>query len=194
MQGVPAVEVRAQVDDRERVFALFVAEHRERAHRLAWRLLGGDTAAAEDVTQEAFVRAWRGLSRFRGDSSVGTWFYRILVRQAANQRRWRSLRRAWGGVAPDDPADPDPAAPGDPLLRRRIAAALERLSCPQREAFVLVHLEGWSVREAAAAMGKPVGTTKSHLHRALRSLRSQLSDLGEPPRGEPARAETGDTR
>jgi RNA polymerase sigma-70 factor (ECF subfamily) len=72
---------------------------------------------------------------------------------------------------------------GDPLLRRRIAEALAQLSRSQREAFVLVHMEGFSVREAATVMGKPEGTVKSHLHRALQALRSQLADLAEDTGG-----------
>ena len=67
----------------ERRFAELVATHRDRALRLAWRLVGGDAAAAEDVTQEAFVRAWRGLPRFRGEAQLSTWLYRIVVHQAA---------------------------------------------------------------------------------------------------------------
>jgi RNA polymerase sigma-70 factor (ECF subfamily) len=72
---------------------------------------------------------------------------------------------------------------GDPLLRRRIADALAQLSRSQREAFVLVHLEGFSVHEAAAVIGKPEGTMKSHLHRALQTLRSELADLTEDTGG-----------
>ena len=66
---------------------------------------------------------------------------------------------------------------GDPGLRRRIALALETLSRRQREAFLLVHLEGFSVKECAEMMGSPDGTVKSHLHRALVKLRAELADL-----------------
>ena len=77
--------------DLEQRFSLFVGTHRERARRLAWRLVGGDDGAAEDVTQDAFVKAYQGLSTFREEASLETWFYRILVRQAHNYRRWRSV-------------------------------------------------------------------------------------------------------
>jgi RNA polymerase sigma-70 factor (ECF subfamily) len=163
----------------ERRFAALVATHRERARRLAWRLLGGDEAASEDVIQEAFVKAYQGLGRFRGDSKLETWFYRILVRQAQNQRRWWAVRQRWGGAWREDAPDPRPEAPGDPGLRRRIAEALESLSRGQREAFILVHLEGFTVGECAELLGKPTGTVKSHLHRALRKLRTDLADLKE---------------
>jgi RNA polymerase sigma-70 factor (ECF subfamily) len=65
----------------------------------------------------------------------------------------------------------------DPALRRRIASAIGHLSRRQREAFVLVHLEGFTVREAARLMARSQGTVKSHLHRALRALRAELDDL-----------------
>ncbi len=167
----------------EQRFADLVAGHRDRAVRLAWRLLGGDDAAAEDVAQDAFVRAWRGLSRFRGEASLATWLYRIVVRQAANHRRWRALRERWTAAQPTEPADPRPEPSGDPALRRRIARALDRLSRGQREAFVLVHLEDFTVRECSEVLGKPEGTVKSHLHRALVKLRQELGDLHDGAEG-----------
>jgi RNA polymerase sigma-70 factor (ECF subfamily) len=167
--------------DLEHRFRCLVDSHRDRALRLAWRLVGGDEAAAEDVTQEAFVKAYGGLKRFRGEAALETWFYRILVRQAYSHRRWRAVREVWSGGALDDPPDPLPSAPGDPALRRCIGAARDRLSRSQREVFVLVHLEGFRVRECAEVLGKPIGTVKSHLHRALASLRRELADLRDPP-------------
>jgi RNA polymerase sigma-70 factor (ECF subfamily) len=158
-------------------FAAFVDSRRDRAVRVAFRLLGGDEAAAEDVAQNAFVRAHRGLPRFRGESSLDTWFFRILVREAQRHRRRQAVRRLFSADQSDarEPVDPRPA--GDPALRRRIARALERLPRGQREAFVLVHLEEQTIAEAAQLLGKAVGTVKSHLHRALESLRRDLADL-----------------
>jgi RNA polymerase sigma-70 factor (ECF subfamily) len=190
----------------EQRFSLFVGTHRERARRLAWRLVGGDDGAAEDVTQDAFVKAYQGLSTFREEARLETWFYRILVRQAHNYRRWRSVRETWGQLwnqkqtaeneqnGQNEHADhsnqAEPLAGqlaeqlsvseqeyGDPFLRQRIAVALERLTHSQREAFILVHMEGFSVRECADMIGKPTGTVKSHLHRALTTLRTELADL-----------------
>jgi RNA polymerase sigma-70 factor (ECF subfamily) len=186
MEAIARLELAAAESDLELQFAEFVATHRERARRLAWRLVGGDAAAAEDVAQEAFVRAWMGLGRFRGEASLGTWFYRILVRQAAQHRRWRGLRELWGGLGTPDAADPNPRADGDPALRERIGAALAKLPRGQREVFVLVHLEEFTVNEAAEILGKAVGTVKSHLHRALAALRRELADLAEEPVGEGA--------
>ena len=149
--------------------------HKGLVRSIVRRLLAGHHDV-EDVTQEAFAKAYAALHRFRGDSSLETWFYRILVRQAHNQRRWRALRERFAGSAPEEPAAPA-VAPGDPVLRRRIAEALGQLTRRQREAFVLVHLEGFTVSECAAVLGKPSGTVKSHLHRARKALRGELNDL-----------------
>jgi RNA polymerase sigma-70 factor, ECF subfamily len=161
-------------------FARFAEARRERALRVAFRLLGGDQATAEDVVQNAFFRAHRALGGFRGEASLDTWFYRILLREVQRQRRWQGLRRLFGADPETAPPPIDPRPVGDPALRRRIAGALERLSASQREAFVLVHLEELTITEAAEVMGKAVGTVKSHLHRALLSLRGTLSDLHPP--------------
>ena len=165
--------------EREECFGTFVALQRDRARRLAWRLVGGDEAAAEDVTQEAFVRAYQALGRFRGEASLETWFYRILVRQAHNYRRWRAVRTLWQRESVEEPIDPTSAVQSDPGLRRRIAQALDQLSRRQREAFVLVYLEGFTVQECADFLGSPSGTVKSHLHRALVKMRTELADLND---------------
>jgi RNA polymerase sigma-70 factor, ECF subfamily len=147
---------------------------------MAWQLVGGDRAAAEDVAQEAFMRAYSGLDRFRDEARLSTWFFKILVRQAHNHRRRQRLRRWWTPVQPADAPTDEPSS--DPALRKRIASAIERLSRGQREAFVLVHLQGFTVAETAGVLGKAPGTIKSHLHRALRTLRTELSDLDEEQR------------
>jgi RNA polymerase sigma-70 factor (ECF subfamily) len=166
-------------DEQTLRFEAFVARHRARAVRMAWRLVGGDAAAAEDVVQDAFLNAHKALPGFRGDASFETWFYRILVRRAANHRRWQGLRTFWNTTYDDEVADPRPDATGDRALRKRIDRALAGLTARQREAFVLVHLEEWTVREAAELIGSPMGTVKSHLHRALTKLRDELGDLRE---------------
>ena len=184
-----------QESDRERRFDEFVHGYRDRAVRIAWRLLGGD-AAAEDVAQEAFARAHRGLARFRDEARLSTWFYRILVNEVRRHQRWRILRGARSGDTDPD-ALPDPRTTGDAArsdlaLRRRIGDAIAALPRGQREVFVLVHLEGLSIAEAASATGRAVGTMKSHLHRALASLRTRLADLA--PGGERSGATREETR
>ena len=170
-------EVSAAKED---AFHALVTSQRDRALRLAWRLVDGDQAAAEDVVQDAFVKAYRGLDGFRGEAKLETWFYRILVRQAHTYRRWRAVRTLWPSGREGTHTNAEPMSDtenGDPGLRRRIAHALETLSRRQREAFVLVHLEGFSVKKCAEMMGSPDGTVKSHLHRALVKLRTALADL-----------------
>jgi RNA polymerase sigma-70 factor (ECF subfamily) len=153
-----------------------MVSHRDRARRLAWRLLGGDQDAAEDVVQDAFVKAYRALGRFREDASLETWFYRILVNQAHKHRRWSAVRQRWSAVWDEEQAVAPPGA-GDPALQRRITQALAKLTRRQREAFVLVHFEGFTVRETGNLLGAPEGTVKSHLQRALKALRIELADL-----------------
>jgi RNA polymerase sigma-70 factor (ECF subfamily) len=163
-------------------FERFVAQRRERSVRIAYRLLGGDQGAAEDAAQNAFMRAYLGLARFRGDSSLDTWFYRILLREVARQHRRRAIRLVFRADPAVAESVPDPNPHSDPLLRRRIAAALAKLTRAQREVFVLVHLEGFTLAQVEQISGKALGTLKSHLHRALASLREQLGDLrGAPP-------------
>jgi RNA polymerase sigma-70 factor (ECF subfamily) len=165
---------------REARFEAFVAEHRERAVNLAWRLLG-DHSTAEDVAQQAFIRAWRGLDGFRDESKLSTWFHSILVRQARSHQRWAGVRRSLGLLSLDGETPTAPVEPAGPDagLRRRIGAAIETLSPHQREAFVCMHLHGLSVQETAEVLGRAPGTVKSHLHRALVKLRHELDDLRE---------------
>jgi RNA polymerase sigma-70 factor (ECF subfamily) len=184
MNGVVALGRALAESDREARFASFAATHRERALRLAWRLVGGDGSAAEDVTQDAFVKAYRGLSRFRDEAQLSTWFYRILVRQAYSYLRWRRVRERFGGEVPEDPPDRGARPAPDPGLRKQIADALAALPRAQREVFLLVHLEGFTVNEAAEIMGRAPGTVKSHLHRALTALRRRLDGVLEPSAAE----------
>lgn len=176
--ALPAMSPSKDADERLARFRGFVVDHQDRAVRMAARMLGGDLATAEDVAQEAFIRAFRGLPRFRGDSSLSTWFHRILVREVHRHRRWQQVRR----VLQTTPLEELelPAAPGpdrDAGVRRRLRAALDRLTARQRDSVVLVHLEQFTVVEAAAMLGTSPGTVKTHVHRAMRTLRQDLADL-----------------
>lgn len=189
-----AIEMTAaaigQGTDAER-FRTLVDDHQDAAVRTASRLLGGDPAA-EDVAQEAFLRAYNGLSKFRGEASLRTWFFRILVREVQRHRRWQSARRIWSTDSLSERNLPDTPQPtSDSAVRDRIVRALERLPRRQREAFVLVHLEQFTVKETASLLGVSLGTIKVHLHRALKALRSDLSDLREPEAHESEEARQG---
>ena len=170
---------QAEIDGHEERFREFVDRSSDRAMRVAWRWVEGDTSAAEDIVQEAFIAAWKALPHFRGESSLDTWFFRILIRRAQNHRRWKNIRTLWSGTAESDHADPNAIPDGDPFLQARIKRALGQLSRRQREAFLLVHMDGFTVREAAAILGLRSGSIKSHLHRALCHLRVELRDLME---------------
>lgn len=183
--GVTALEPSARLVDLEERLGAFVASHRGRARRLAWGLTGGDEDIAEDVAQDAFIKAYKALSRFREDSSLETWFYRLLVNQAHKHRRWRLVRErrsaAWG-----EAQAVLSSGAGDPELRRRISQALAKLTRRQREAFILVRFEGFTVRETGNLLRTPEGAVKSHLHRALKALRRELADLQDSDLKEPA--------
>ena len=171
-----AMLLRAQTE-KEETFRIFVDRSSARALRVAWRLVGDHANEAEEVVQEAFLAAWKALPHFRGDASLDTWFFRILVRRAHNHRRWRNIRTFWSDPKEIDPEDPKAECQSDPLLRVRINKALNQLSQRQREVFVLVHMDGFTVREAADILGLRPGSIKSHLHRALCHLRTELHDL-----------------
>jgi len=141
--------------------------------RLARHLVGPDDA--DDVTQDTFVRAWRALPAFRGDSSARTWLLAIARRACAdavrrNARRRRLLQRAEhhgvGGSAR--------GATDDPGAEHSVAALVDQLPRDQRLAFVLTQVVGCSYAEAAEACGVPVGTIRSRVARAREHLLETL--------------------
>ena len=176
---VEGVILDEQVGDerKDQAFWTFVNTHRERAVRLAWRLCGGNDANAEDIVQDALCEAYCALPNFREESTVETWFYRILVRKARQHQRWRVVRERWHALWSDDIPHPQSENDSEPGLRERIVQAVNFLPQGQREVFVLMYLEGFTLSETSKLLKKPAGTVKSHLHRALKSLRDQLNDL-----------------
>ncbi len=155
-----------------------VATHAERAVRIAARFVPGDRAAAEDIAQEAFAKAWLGLSRFRGEAELSTWLYRVVVNEALSHLRRKRVRDGLLTLLGTQRENAAPA-PGDPSLRARIEAALGSLTTKERATFVLVHLEGFTVEESARILERRVGTIKSQLHRALAKLRRELASCWE---------------
>ena len=160
----------------DEAFTQFVAAHGAMARRVAWRLMGGDGAAAEDVVQNAFVKAHAKFESVLQEGSREAWFRQIVVREALNQLRWLGVRRRVAQFAGFEDRTP-PAVARDGGAVARIETAVATLSPQQRAIFVLVHLEEQTVADAAAQLGIAEGTAKSHLHRALTSLRTQLEDL-----------------
>jgi RNA polymerase sigma-70 factor (ECF subfamily) len=157
----------------------FYRENVDRARRIAWRLVGGDAAAADDVVQDAFVKAFRSMDSFRAESSVDTWFFRIVTNEAKNYRRWKGVRILWNTLWSDETPDPAARSLPDLGLQGELIRAMESLAQGQREAFVLVRLEDLSLREAAAVLGVGEGTVKTQLSRATKKLREELQPVWE---------------
>jgi len=162
---------RARAGDTE-AFRKLVERHGDRAYGLAYRMLGS-AAEAEEAAQDAFLRAWRALPQFRGESSFSTWLHRIVVRRALDRQAVLKTRRA--REAPlDEAIASDTVAPAGPEgdLKRTLDRLLESLSDVQRAAVMLYYYEDRSVDEVARMLGLPEGTVKTHLHRARGHLRA----------------------
>lgn len=172
----PELVRRAQEGDRV-AFGELVRLHQDEVFTLALRLVGNHELAA-DVAQEAFVRAWRAVPRFRGDARFSTWIHRITVNTAWTMRR-RAFRHA---AVPLDEAeatvvDPRsaPESAGENIeLRAHLRRALASLPEAQRAVVVLKDVYGWSHHEIAEELGITVTAAKVRLHRARRRLRGEL--------------------
>ncbi|HUP42742.1 MAG TPA: RNA polymerase sigma factor [Thermoanaerobaculia bacterium] len=161
------------------LFEILMRRHNQRLFRVARGILG-DAGEAEDVAQEAHVRAFRELASFRGDAAYATWLTRIAVHEA--MARAKERRRL---VAVDDPepaADLRPADtdPGRRLENRELQAAIGRavdaLPAPLRAVFVLREVEGLSTQETAESLGLSAENVRVRLHRAKSALRESLDE------------------
>jgi RNA polymerase sigma-70 factor (ECF subfamily) len=167
-------------------FDCLVEERSGDVYALLYRLTE-DVEEAKDLTQETFLRAFQNIARFRGESDVKTWLYRIAINQARNRWRWWRRRRREATVSLDA-NDEQPltarlrsVGSNDPeqetLAREREAklrAALRSLGRSYREAVILRDIEGLSYDEVAAALEISVGTVKSRLSRGRMELRRKL--------------------
>ncbi len=171
-------------------FEYFVRTYQKKVFRLAYALLR-DAAEADALAQDVFVKAWRGLADFKGESAFETWLTRITINAVKDLVRRRKPVVSFSDVrGPEEEAGPDLPSRLDPAdgtsperdlrthdIRRRLAAALVSLSPRQRAVFVMKHYEERSIAEIGAATGLDEGTIKSHLFRAARKLRQRLEDL-----------------
>ncbi|MBI3263264.1 MAG: sigma-70 family RNA polymerase sigma factor [Acidobacteria bacterium] len=179
--------VRAAAGGDEAAFAELVRRHQRRVFNLA-RALTGSEDEAEDLAQETFIRAFRGLPRFRGDSAFATWLYRIAVNVFRSRRSRKSLwPRLWSGEADRRhvrPADASPAADQESDLVRRdlIDKALAEVPPDLRLAVTLRDIEGLEYREIAEVTGVPIGTVMSRIFRGRQRLRASLAVLMNRPR------------
>jgi RNA polymerase sigma-70 factor (ECF subfamily) len=144
--------------------------------------MAGSAHDAEDLLQEVFLTAHRKLATFRGESSLGTWLYRLAVNHCLDFLRSRQSKMAkvTASLDADDAVEPAAAAPLVPSAVSRVdlERAIAQLPDGCRAAFVLHDVEGFEHREVAALLGVSEGTSKSQVHKARTKLRSLLRNPG----------------
>ena len=151
-------------------FDLLVDRYQNRVFRLALSFLR-DRAKAEDVAQDAFLKLWRALRRYDGRATLSTWIYTIARNTCLNQIRRDSYRIALSLDAAGDVADSrSDASP----TTKDCTALLEALPEKNRQVLTLFYLQEKSYEEVAEMLNMPLGTVKSHLHRAKRMLAAML--------------------
>ena len=183
---------RAAVDDARAgdtgAFEALVLRYQARIVNYASAMVH-DPGVAEDVAQETFVRAWRGLDRFRGESSFRTWLYRVATNVARTHADRRGRQACTADRSLDDETEPlhagnVPSAGPDVetalVTREAIDHALAELPDELRVALVLRDVEGLDYKEIAAVTGAPMGTVESRIFRARRRMRTLLRPLVEP--------------
>lgn len=155
-------------------------------HALAWRVLGRDEDACE-ICQEAFLRAFRGLGRFKGQARFSSWLYRIALNLCHDRLR---RRRRVEFVQPPEDVEPGGLAAVDPInatvedlivrrdLGRAVARAMALLPPEQRMVIVLKEYHGFTFREIAELAGCPLSTVKTRLYQGLSVLRKHLERHG----------------
>lgn len=180
--------LQAHIDGDSDAFGLLISRHRDRLWAVALRTTG-DPEEAADALQDALISAFRRADQFRGDSAVTTWLHRIVVNASLDRLRRRNVRSSV--PLPEDEALGKAVAtatpvgrggiPRDPIEAREnqllIARALADLPTSQREAIVLVDVEGYSVEEAAEMLDCPAGTVKSRCSRGRARLAEALGFL-----------------
>ena len=164
-------------------FDRLVERYQRDIYRLCYRYVN-DHEDANDLAQEVFLKAWRGISRFRGESSFSTWLYRIAVNACLN---FRALRRPTTQELPEALADPVPGAVARAESddeARRVRAAVSRLPEKQRATLILKVYHELTHEEVARILGSTVGTVKANLFHALGNLRRLMAEGADGRRGE----------
>jgi len=172
-------------------FNELVTRYRQRAFAMIYNMVRNEQDAW-DLTQDGFLKAWKSIGRFRGQSSFFTWLYRILMNVTID---WTRRKQIEGGTEFDDSQGLREIAPGaatapkgamepaanlsDKEIRARIDAAISRLSDEHRQVIVLREIEGLEYQEIAAAIDCSIGTVMSRLFYARKKLQSMLKDLYE---------------
>ena len=153
----------------ERVYRL----HVERVFSICARMLG-DRVAAEEVTQDVFVRVWEKLPGFRGDSAFSTWLHRVAVNVVLTQRKTVGIQQA-RTIDDENAIESAPSAPVSVGDRLDLESAITRLPTGARHIFVLHDVEGFTHEEIGVQLGITSGGSKAQLHRARLLLRAALS-------------------
>jgi RNA polymerase sigma-70 factor (ECF subfamily) len=189
-RGEPAADPAGQVDPAEvalvararmgdvEAFGALVTRHQQAALRTAFAI-GGSESEADDITQEAFVKAFRALPRFQEGRPLRPWLLRIVANEARNRRRSRGRRERLtvraAAVGGHQPGSPEELALSE-VSALTLRSALARLDERDRTVIALRYFAGLSEAETAAALDVPAGTVKSRLSRALDRLRDQLGE------------------
>jgi RNA polymerase sigma-70 factor (ECF subfamily) len=173
---------RAAVEHDRKAFSELVDRHKDGVFALVRRLLGRSDEV-EDIAQNVFLAAYRGLAAFKGKAKFSTWVYRIAYNQSCSALRKITSRRARevheppvgdGDRPAKEPRDDSGESPERGALKREVWNAVSELPTSLRAVVELHHGRGLSYPEVAEAMGLPLGTVKTHLHRARARLREML--------------------
>jgi RNA polymerase sigma-70 factor (ECF subfamily) len=164
-----------------RAFEALVLKYQDRIYRVVQRMVGGSDAV-DDLAQEVFIRAYRSIGDFKGESSLYTWLYKIALNLCRNHYRTRGRRPVHEEIGEDGSAtvlESEGASPEDEVVRRefweQLRQGLAELPDEQREAVVFCDLEGMSYEEMAEVMGVPIGTVRSRIFRGRRALQERLA-------------------
>ena len=181
-----ALVERVQAGEK-RAFDLLVRKYQHRIISVVTRYVS-DWSEAQDVAQEAFIRAYRAIGAFRGDSAFYTWIYKIAINTAKNHLVSKGRRPPIGDIAIDDAVQlegasqlRDRATPERELLRQEIERTVfdtvEQLPEELRTAITLREVDGLSYEEIAEAMDRPIGTVRSRIFRAREAIDEKLRPL-----------------
>jgi RNA polymerase sigma-70 factor (ECF subfamily) len=175
--------IRACVAGDQAAWEVFITRHQDRVYNVTFRMTH-DPDRAADLAQEALLQILRSLPRFRGEASLTTWIHGLTMRVCLHHLRREKRRKteSWEELAPYR-AEPE-AAEGRPLeavsrqqVQRLVHEAVSHLSLPFRSVIVLHGLAGMTYEETAAALGLPVNTVKTRVHRAKGKLRTWLEQV-----------------
>lgn len=161
---------RTLIQDDRAAFGELVRRHQSAVRRFLRHLAAGDAAEADDLAQETFIQAYRGLARFRSESSFSSWLLGIAHNHFRNARRRR--REAAAEPAAMEPETALPSRASD--LREDLSVALKKLDPDEQTALHLFYHQGLTQSEMATALGWPLGTVKTHLARGKDKLRILL--------------------